>query len=256
MNEKTHTNSVVREKLFLSWMLFWPNVLRNFYDSVFHPPLFISEDILRASNYLDNFPQQLFHLKDRPKFSSHFITPATCLHVYPVLQNKKIKHFATLGTAHCARYENGNWKSPYRSQDFHMTELVVIGKENYIDKERNKIKKTIEKTFADLGLKGSFEYAKDAFFLGQSEGAKVIQQLKELKQEFVVKDKKTPIALASINNHEDFFGKCFNIKSGNVFASSFCAAFGIERLATYSLKIWGKNSRNWPKVFKEYAKIL
>jgi len=255
MIKKTDVNSIAWEKLFQSWMLFWPNTLRRFYDSVFHPPLFILEDILRASKYINHFPQQLCPLKDRPKFSSQFITPATCLHVYPALQNKQVKRFAALGTAHCARYENGNWKLPYRLQDFHMTELVVVGGEKQVDDERNKVKKIVEKIFADLRLKGTFNNATDAFFLGQSRGAKVIQQLKGLKQEFIVKDDKTSIALASVNNHEDFFGKCFNIKSGNVFASSFCVAFGIERFATYSLKVWGENPQNWPKFFKKYGRI-
>jgi hypothetical protein len=256
MIKKTNVNSIIWEKLFQLWMVFWPNALSRFYDSVFHPPLFISEDILRTSKYFNHFPQQLYPLQDRPKLSSQFITPATCLHVYPTLKNKQVKRFAALGTAHCARYENGKWELPYRLQDFHMTELVVVGGEKLVNNERKEVKKIVEKIFADLRLNGVFNKATDAFFLEQSKGAKVIQQLKGLKQEFIVKDGKTIIALASINNHEDFFGKCFNIKSGKVFASSFCVAFGIERLTTFSLKAWGKNPQNWPNFFKKYAKIL
>ena len=242
-------------RLFQAWVLFLQNIFRDHYDSLFNPPLFISKKALLDAKYFDHFPHQLFTVTNPLNKIEQFVTPAACLHIYPELKNKSIKKYATFGMAHCARYENGHWQAPYRLSDFHMAELVIIGDERLVTEKINKIKNLIEKTFTDFGFKGDFKNATDAFFLGQDEGAKMIQQLKGLKQEFVVQDGKKQIALASINNHEDFFGKRFNIKSNRTFSNSLCVAFGIERLTAYSLKIWGNEQKNWPNTFKKYVKI-
>ncbi|MEX0909829.1 MAG: aminoacyl--tRNA ligase-related protein, partial [Candidatus Paceibacterota bacterium] len=231
------------------------NILRPYYDSVFNPPLFITKKVLLDSKYFDNFPHQLFSATNFDSDSECYVTPAACLHVYPELENKSVTKYGAFGTAHCARYEDGQWQPPYRLKDFHMTELVVVGSEEEIKEKINEIRDLLEITFTDLSFRGDFQNATDAFFLGQDDGAKMIQQLKGLKQEFVVQDGENKVALASVNNHEDFFGKRFNIKSNKIYSHSLCVAFGIERLTAYSLKIWGGDQDKWPKKFKDYAKI-
>jgi seryl-tRNA synthetase len=257
MNHKSDTD-LPQEwiNLFQAWLLFLPNFFEDHYDEYIHPELLISGDILRKTKYLDHFPQNVFGTVNQSKVLSQFITPAACLHVYPRLEGKKINYFSALITAHCARFEGGKWKPPYRLQDFHMTELVVLGDEKTVSKKKDDIQILLEKTFAEFGFKGNFENATDAFFLGQDNGAKVMQQLKKLKQEYIVKDGKQSIAIASLNSHEEFFSKQFNIKTKTAPAHSFCAAFGVERLTSYSLKIWGKDKNNWPAKFRKYAKIL
>ncbi len=253
---KTNNKPTIHQlRLFQSWVLFLQNIFRPHYDSVFNPSLFISKKVLLDAKYLDHFPHQLFTVIDPLNSAEQFVTPAACLHVYPELKGKKVKKYATFGTAHCARFENGYWQAPYRLPDFHMAELVIIGNEKEVTKKIKEIKGLIEKIFVNFGFKGDFKNATDAFFLGQDEGAKMIQQLKGLKQEFMVHDGKNKVALASINNHEDFFGKRFNIKGDKSFSHSLCVAFGIERLTAYSLKIWGNDQKNWPKKFTKYVKI-
>jgi len=242
-------------QLFNAWLAFLPNLLREHYDEDMRPPLFISEQVLKESKYLEHFPQHIFALKKTVKNAKQYLTPASCLHVYPQLKQKKIRRFSTLITAHCARFEGGKWKPPYRLPDFHMVELVVIGEEKYVNSAQQKIRELLTSTFTELGLQGEFQNATDAFFLGQSRGAKIIQKLKGLKQEYVVRDGRQSVAIASINSHEDFFGRCFQIRSGNSLAHSFCAAFGVERLTTYSLKAWGGDQNNWPKIFRDYVAI-
>jgi seryl-tRNA synthetase len=256
MNYKLETDlSKEWISLFESWLLFFPNFFKNHYDEHIHPQLLISEKVLKKAKYLDHFPQNAFATANRSNILPQFITPAACLHIYPRLENKNINHFSALITARCARFENGKWNPPYRLQDFHMTELVVFGGEKAVNKKRNDIQDLLKKVFTEFGFKGNFENATDAFFLGQEEGAKVMQQLKNLKQEYVVKDGKQSVAIASINNHEDFFSKHFNIKTKANAPHSFCVAFGLERLTSYSLKIWGKDKNNWPPKFKKYAKV-
>ena len=240
--------------LFQAWLLFLPNFLKDHYDERIHPQLLISKKILRNAKYLDHFPQHVLTTANQAKILGQCITPAACLHVYPRLENKKIDHFSALITAHCARFENGKLNPPYRLQDFHMTELVALGSEKIVNEKKRNIQTLLENTFMSFGFKGNFENATDAFFLGQEDGAKVMQQIKKLKQEYVVRDGKLSVALASINSHEEFFSKHFNIKTKGAALHSFCSAFGVERLASYSLKIWGSKD-NWPPTFKKYAKI-
>jgi len=242
--------------LFQAWLLFLPNFFKDHYDERIHPRLLISGKILKKAKYLDHFPQNLFATANQSNILPQFITPAACLHVYPRLEGKKINHFSALITAHCARFENGKWKPPYRLQDFHMTELVVFGNEKTVNKKKHDIKVLLEKTFISFGFKGDFENATDAFFLSQDDGAKVMQKLKKLKQEYIVKDGKQSVAIASINSHEEFFSNHFNIRTKGALSHSFCTAFGVERLTSYSLKMWGKDESNWPPKFKKYAKIL
>ena len=94
--------------------------------------------------------------------------------------------------------------------------------------------------FADIKMAGSFKVATDAFFLSSDRGARLVQKLKGLKREFTVTVDTTPVALASVNLHEDYFGRRFEITDGaGQTAWSCCAAFGIERLTAYGLLTWG-----------------
>ena len=222
--------------------------MKDHYETRIFPPLLISDDILTEFKYLAHFPQQVFSIKGRQKDPGQSITPAACLHVYPRLRGQQVQNSSTFILAHCARYENGVWEPPYRLPDFHMAELVVIGEDEFVRTRKQEIKELIERTFAALGLSGGFHNATDAFFLGQNEGAKMIQQLKGLKQEYRVTDGGELVAVASINDHEDFFGNCFKIRSADSFAYSFCAAFGLERLAAYTSKLWGRDRKKWPEI--------
>jgi len=181
--------------------------------------------------------------------SRKYITPASCLQVYPIFAKNKIKSLrSALVTARCARFEENNYVFPFRNSNFTMKEFVAVGSAGPIESLRMKILEKIQNTFNKLRLGGSFENSADAFFMGNDAGAKIIQKLKGLKQEYIVSVNKQHVALASINYHEDYFVRRFNIKGNKL--HSFCAAFGIERLVAYSLLAWGNNLKSWPKEFK------
>ena len=255
MTHITPTKQIAWTELFQSWSVFWPQFLRPYYDSIFYTPLFISKSVLTKSKYLTHFPHQLFSVSDKLATSTEFVTPAACLHIYPTLQGKNITEVSAMCIAHCARKEGGKYILPYRLPDFHMTELVTIGNKEIVVEKREKVKNKIQRLFTNFDYNGAFERATDAFFLGDDEGAKMIQKLKGLKEEFIVQNGSSKVALLSINYHEDFFGKCFRIKTDDSFSNSFCIAFGLERLTSYSLKIWGENKKNWPHAFKKYGKV-
>jgi hypothetical protein len=88
--------------------------------------------------------------------------------------------------------------------------------------------------------------ATDAFYLGEKSGARLIQQLKELKREYVtVLDGIAPVALCSINNHERYFAARFGL--GDEDTESTCVAFGLERLTAAGLLLWGPMPADWPE---------
>jgi hypothetical protein len=82
-----------------------------------------------------------------------------------------------------------------------------------------------------LGLAARWEAATDPFFAPTARGQALLQQLKGLKRELVVRlPDGRDLAIASVNDHETYFGERFGIRlpDGGV-ASTSCVAFGLER---------------------------
>ena len=112
-----------------------------------------------------------------------------------------------------------------------MREVVCIGTPAEVEEFRQRWMLRAA-TFAEsLGLTVETVQATDPFFAPTARGKAVLQRIKALKHELIVRfpDGRS-LAIASFNNHERFFGESFDIslKSGEVAASG-CAAFGIER---------------------------
>lgn len=242
-------------KMVGAWEFYIQNLLQPFYKEVYNASLLIDSGTLKKAKYLEFFPHQLFSTID-PKNNKQFISPAACLQIYPTIYKTEQKNYSIFTSGHCARFENDKPNPPYRLQDFHMAELVIIGNNELIEESIKKLRTLVEQSFQDLSFNGEFLPASDAFFLGEQEGAKKIQLLKGLKLEYCITVNSEFVSLASINNHEDFFGKRFAITTDGKTAFSLCLAFGLERLAAYSTELWGEDPKNWPKKFTKYAKIL
>ncbi len=236
--------------LFRAWKSHLQWMLQPYYSNVYETPVFIDRDILEAVAYAEHFPQHLIHGRACSGMTELSITPATCFHVYPLVGRHPVdaEGFGALVTGACARYEDGVWDPPFRLACFHMTELVVVGSQDFIAARRRDVQARIEKLFADLGLPGSFGTAVDAFFLGSHRGARLLQQMKELKKEFRTPLAMGPVALASVNHHEAYFGRRFGLRDAyGEHAHSLCAAFGLERLTAIGLLMWGPSPENWPE---------
>ena len=63
-------------------------------------PSLISEDILRTCGYFSTFPQHLTFLtpflssENGLRHSRKFLTPAACIHIYPMLKRERKRSFA------------------------------------------------------------------------------------------------------------------------------------------------------------------
>jgi seryl-tRNA synthetase len=239
------------ENLYQRLIRYLISAFADFNDSILLAPVLIQHASLRQSGYTEHFPHQLFSAANSGKPNSEFsLTPAACLHLYPMLQGKRIVRnpFRAFVLASCARFENGNWEFPFRLPSFHMAELVAVGGRQMVERLREALQHRIASIFHHFKVHGTFKDATDSFFLPQESGARILQKLKGLKKEFVVAVGRQQIALASINDHEDYFGKRFGIRlDRNHFAFSCCAAFGLERVIMFLLWKFGSNEKNWPR---------
>jgi hypothetical protein len=239
-------------ELFTRWRHFLRRRLASLIDEAVETPVFIDRHVLTTSKYLTHFPRQVVvgRRYRAPRSRSRFLAPATCLHLYGRLEGTALakEHFSAFLVGPCARAEGGRLAFPYRLATFHMAELVVLGAAGVVDGEASAIERMLAESFRRLGIGGGFRPATDAFFMASSRGARIMQQLKGLKREFVSPLEENGIALASINRHEDFFVRAFRIRlrSGGP-AHSFCLAFGLERLTAAGLLAWGPDPAQWPE---------
>ena len=225
-------------------------ILKPYYREIIKGPPLITREILNKTGYMSNFPQHLINFNDKLlPLKDSFLTPAACFHLYPLSSNKLAsKNKGYLVLSQCGRYEEGKWEFPFKLSSFTMMELVVFGSEKYIDGVRNKLLSLFKEFFAKIGLEGKFVTATDSFYLDKSKGAKIFQQIKELKKEYRVKFDKNEIVLMSINKHEKYFSDRFDIMlDSKERAESMCLAFGLERLVAMSLLKWGTNRNKWAK---------
>ena len=245
--------SGVALELYNSFIINISNILKPYYNERLKASSLIQRETLEKTGYIDNFPQNLIGF-DRKlgKLKDHFLTPASCFHVYPKLDNTTIDKAGFWVLSTCGRYEGGKWKYPFRLCSFNMLEVVIFGSEEYIEKVRKNVTNLFRNFFSKIGLEGNFFMATDAFYLNGNKGAKILQKIKELKKEYRVEVDGEEIALMSINKHEKYFSNRFNIKlSSKESADSMCIAFGLERLVAIGLIKWG-NKDKWPRelIFK------
>jgi seryl-tRNA synthetase len=238
-------------ELFSNCQAFLAKSLRPLAQQSFLTPTFIDRSVLVSSGYATNFPQQMLAAQSElPSARTKlFLAPASCLHLYARLQASTLTEdgYSALLVGPCARFEAGGAAYPYRLAAFQMLELVFVGSQVYVEEQASLVEKDISESFRRLGLAGSFRPATDAFFLPSSEGARMMQKLKQLKLEWASPLEEGGLALASINRHEDYFGKAFAIKlSRQQSAHSACAAFGLERLTAAGLLTWGHDRPAWP----------
>jgi len=93
-----------------------------------------------------------------------------------------------------------------------------------------------------LGLTAKLEKATDPFFDPERSPKYRHAKLFPTKTELVVEG----VAIASFNDHRNFFGEAFGINSPAGPANTACFAFGIERWVHAIVATHGMNPAEWP----------
>ncbi|OKJ13917.1 hypothetical protein [Kitasatospora sp. CB01950] len=158
--------------------------------------------------------------------ATHLLPSAACYGAFLHLADSSLDRDAALVTtvAHCYRNEDHH-DGLRRLWGFTMREIVCLGSQDavraHLDHHRTEVA-----AFADrLGIELHRAPASDPFFRRDSPRA-VLQVLAPVKEEFLAPD---GTAVASLNNHRNFFGERCAIRHDGRPAFTGCVAFGLER---------------------------
>jgi len=187
------------------------------------------------------------------------LPPAVCYNTYAALADSVIAS-PTLMTAQgtCWRHEGDRTFPLERGWAFTMREIVCLGSERDVKEFLDRSAARVTALERALGIEADLEAASDPFFAPTARGRAVLQRIKGLKQELVFRFADgRPLAIASFNNHELFFGEAFAISlSDGKPAWTGCVAFGLERWLLAVLAIYGLDPRHWPLTINEQTRRL
>src|SRR4051812_3445061 len=182
----------------------------------------------------------------RPGFA---LPPAICYNTYAALADSTIARPVVMtaqGT--CWRHEGAQLAALQRGWSFTMREIVCLGAARDVKEFLDRAVARVSALEKALGLECELVVASDPFFAPSARGRAALQRIKGLKHEleFRFEDRK-PLAIASFNDHELFFGEAFGITlPGGAAAWSGCVAFGLERWLLAILATHGVEPGNWP----------
>lgn len=196
-----------------------------------HFPASVHRDTLARAGYFESFPDGAASIGPPP--AEFFLSPAVCYHAYAQLAGRRLAAPLLLTASQtCFREADRGADTASRLWEFTMREIMFIGPEDWVAAERRHWTAAASELAAALRLDASVVPAADPFFGMAARGRRLMQQLKQLKDELRVPVGGEAAALASFNTHETFFGGRFDItlEDGRP-AHSGCAAFGLERWA-------------------------
>jgi seryl-tRNA synthetase len=244
-------------------------------------PAGVSFETLERAGYFASFPQWLTaasHLSGDEAVLQHIATspspgkaarsslapadvvlpPAVCYNTYAAHANSVIASpivMTAQGT--CWRHEGEGLTALERGWAFTMREIVCLGAQcdvkEFLDRSVERVN-TLERV---LGIDCELVAASDPFFAPTARGRAALQRIKGLKHELVFQfPDGRPLAIASFNDHELFFGNAFAISLADGSpAWSGCVAFGLERWLMAVLVTHGVEPSGWPVTLSLNAEL-
>jgi seryl-tRNA synthetase len=207
-----------------------------------NPSYLLSRDFLDRVEFFSSFPRRAVSAGR----TGSFLPPATCYRLFQALQGSHLEAplVATL-TGPCfrrePRYDLG-WRPA-----FTMRELVFLADEAGAAAAREELADASRQLARTLGLDVRLEESQDPFFAEPGRAKRLLQRVLRLKVELVAAVAGEPLAMASFNLHQDFFGTRLDITVGGAPAWSGCAAWGIERWRLALEERWGREPDRWPE---------
>lgn len=188
----------------------------------------------------------------------HFaLSPSACFHVYAEYHDKVLNEDTLITFTQSVFRNEGrlNFGKVGRLRDYHVREIVFLGKEDFVITKRNEAIDKVCLLMEELELCGNITSASDSFIMPKMQKFKKIQMQEEIKYEVRLNyDENNLMAVASFNLHGDAFSHAFNIRSqsGHKIESG-CIGFGLERWVICFLAQYGEAVELWPsKVREEY----
>lgn len=241
-----------------------------------HPVLW-PMDLLKKIHYLSEFPQLAFlvtgakddtqscqRLAELARQSSDGAIPvdpdivkpfqfamqnAVCDCCYYGLEGKNLSTSMVFTTSNkVIRNERKSTDTWGRLRCFRVRDIMVVGDKDGCERILNSILERVIDFLHATGLYARIETANDPFFGDDVAMKSVFQNSRHLKYEILSKlDISGPdIAIGSINRHQDFFAKAFDIRIRELRATSACVGIGLERFAMALFAHWGPVTDQWP----------
>lgn len=185
--------------------------------------------------------------------------PTVCHHFWQSLADRE-HDFGSLkvGTAvgPCHRFESRATTGLERLREFRMREMFAIGSPPAVAKFRDRLLEGQKRFLEEFAIAGCIETATDPFFIDTYATKRVYQVALNLKYEVkaVLPYKDEYLAIGSVNYHENFFSKAFNISdSQQTTLHSCCLGFGLERWCLAIFAQHGLEPEKWPKSLQAAA---
>lgn len=158
-----------------------------------------------------------------------YLTPAACLHIYPMIEQNPIYNEIVTTYARVYRYENGNFKPLERQWDFTVREFVAVGDAEYVIKFLADLENKLLEYASSIYKNVAIEDSNDHFYPTRQNKLKEKFQLKNnLKRELVAYYGESRLAISSFNYHEYHFSKEFNFDDNEKIVTG-CVGCGLER---------------------------
>jgi seryl-tRNA synthetase len=136
-----------------------------------------------------------------------------------------------------------------RLMSFSVRDIMFVGDEEYVMQWRQKMIDLSIEFLKWLDLDCRITAANDPFFTGDAMIKAVYQNASELKYELLVTlpFSGKELAIGSINLHQDFFGRAFDIQGADEsYVWSGCLGIGFERLVYGIYAQYGTDTERWP----------
>ncbi len=175
------------------------------------------------------------------------LTPAACYPVYPFIAGALPAHGRLVDVmSYCFRHEPSD--DPGRMQMFRMHEHVRAGDERTVVSWRQAWIGRAVALMKTLGLDAHVDVAADPFFGRCGKLLEAHQRDQQLKLEILAPvSGDSPMALVSLNYHQDHFGALFGIRTPDgAVAHTSCVGFGLERIALALYRKHGLDQAHWP----------
>jgi len=204
-----------------------------------------------ATKYCKHQDYNTFDMSEHMADSHFGLQCAVCDICYYALEGSR-NYENTLYTTYnkVFRNESSETNSLDRLTNFSVRDIMFVGDEIFVLEQRQKMIEFAKEFLSWLDLDCTITTANDPFFSNDTVMKSVIQNASQLKYELLVKlpFSNKEMAIGSINLHQDFFGRAFDIKlPENKPVWSGCFGIGFERLVYALYAQYGTNYKNWPE---------
>ena len=218
-------------------------------------PVLLQRKSLEKTGYLKRSPGHCLFCSSLHREAEYVLSPSACFHVYEHYENCTLPRMKAITLRQNVFREEGDsgWREYGRLRDYTIREIVFIGNQEYVEKQRqitmDKAKELAEK----LGLQYQFELATDAFMVPEMKKFEKIQLLKKSKYELLLScGGEQSLAAASFNLHENAYTRPFHISVQDVSQTvTGCVGFGLERWVLAFVRQFGDESEKWPVYIRE-----